>query len=188
MKKYLAVVFLSVCCIAVSCKKESIKGGGSVITESRQVADFSKISVSGSTNIFISQGASFDVKVKAYENIVPYLETKVQNGTLLIAFKANSNVSNDNSEVFITMPALNGVAVSGSGNINSTGKFPGSDDFTASISGSGNIILEEGATTNYQINISGSGSVKSFDMVSQQAVATIAGSGNAELSVLKDYF
>lgn len=186
MKKYFVFGLLSVCLLAASCKKDSIKGSGSIITEPRAVVDFYNISVSGSTNVFITQGTNFDVKVKAYENIVPYLETKVQNGTLFIGFKANSNVSNDNSEVHITMPSLNSVSVSGSGNITSTGSFLGSGNFKATISGSGNIVLEGGTANNYQINISGSGSVKSFGMVSKQAVVSLTGSGNAELTVLQD--
>lgn len=186
MKKYFVFGLLSVCLLAASCKKDSIKGSGSIITEPRAVVDFYNISVSGSTNVFITQGTNFDVKVKAYENIVPYLETKVQNGTLFIGFKANSNVSNDNSEVHITMPSLNSVSVSGSGNITSTGSFLGSGNFKATIAGSGNIVLEGGTANNYQINISGSGSLKSFGMVSKQAVVSLTGSGNAELTVLQD--
>ena len=186
MKKYFVLGLLSVCLFMVSCKKDSVKGSGSIITEPRAVVDFFNVSVSGSTNIFITQGNNFDVKVKAYENIIPYLETKVQDGTLFVGFKSNSNISNDNSEVYITMPSLNSLALSGSGNISSKGTFLGSGNFKATISGSGNIVIEGGTANNYQINISGSGSVKSFGMISKQAVISIIGSGNAELTVLQD--
>ena len=186
MKKYFVLGMLPVCLFLVSCKKDSVKGSGSIITEPRAVVDFFNVSVSGSTNIFITQGNNFDVKVKAYENIIPYLETKVQDGTLFVGFKSNSNISNDNSEVYITMPSLNSLALSGSGNISSKGTFLGSGNFKATISGSGNIVIEGGTANNYQINISGSGSVKSFGMISKQAVVSIKGSGNAELTVLQD--
>ncbi|MEO6134504.1 MAG: head GIN domain-containing protein [Ginsengibacter sp.] len=186
MKNYFVLGMVSICLLMVSCNKDSVKGSGSIITEPRSVVDFYNVSVSGSTNVFITQGNSFDVKVKAYENIIPFMETKVQDGTLFIGFKSNANVSNDNSEVYITMPSLNSLAVSGSGNIDSKGSFLGSGNFKSTISGSGNIVIQGATANNYQINISGSGSVKSFGMVSKQAVVSIIGSGNAELTVLQD--
>ena len=180
------VMMLMISLALVSCKKEKINGSGEVITETRTVNEYYNVSVNGSTDVFITKGNNFEVKVKAYENIIPHLETKVQNGTLLIGFKANSNVGNDNSEVYITMPNLNSVAVSGSSNVKSTGTFSGSGNFKATISGSGNIDLQAGAATNYKISISGSGSVRSFGFICEQAEVDIAGSGNAELTVTKN--
>ncbi|MEO5648414.1 MAG: head GIN domain-containing protein [Ginsengibacter sp.] len=184
MKRYF---FMLMALMALaSCKKDRVSGSGEIITETRNVANFYNVSVSGSSNVFITRGDNFEVKVKAYENIIPYLETKIQDGTLLIAFKDNSNVSNDNSEIFITMPSLNSVATSGSGNITSAGEFLGSGNFKASVSGLGNISLGSGTAGNFQINISGSGNVKSFGLKAQQTVVNIEGSGNAEVTVLQN--
>ena len=164
-----------------SCKKDKIDGGGTIMTEPRKVENFYNVSVSGSTNVFITYGDAFDVKVKAYENIIPILETKVQNGTLLIGL--TKNVSNDNSEVYITMPALSSVTTNGSGNIDTKGSFLGMDYFSATTAGTGVITIEKGSALNYKISIAGSGDVKSFGFVTDQATVTISGSGDAELSV-----
>lgn len=180
MKKLL-FLFVSITAILISCKKEKVEGGGAIITESRNVENFYNVSVAGSPNVFIISGAAFDVKVKAYENIIPILETKVQNGTLLIGLK--KNVSNDNSEIYITMPALSAVTTDGSGNIDTKGNFLGMDYFSATTSGSGMITIEKGSAKNYKISIAGSGDVKSFGFVSEQATVSITGSGDAELSV-----
>ena len=173
MKKYLFLILISISSFLISCKKEK--------TEPRNVENFYNVSVSGSTNVFITYGSSFDVKVKAYENIISILETNVQNGTLLIGLK--KNVRNDNSEVYITMPALSSVITNGSGNIITKGSFLGMDYFTATTAGSGLINIEKGSAKNYKISIAGSGDVKSFGFVTEQATVTISGSGNAELSV-----
>jgi carbon monoxide dehydrogenase subunit G len=184
MKKYLfyAIVMTAM----VSCQKERVTGSGSVSTEQRNVSGFSSVNVSGSSNVFITEGSAFDVKVKAYSNLIPYLETKFQNGTLLIAYKSNSNVRNDNSEVYITMPALTGLTTSGSGNISCAGDFSGIDNLNASVSGSGNISIENGDANNFKITISGSGDVKSFGLSAKQADVNISGSGNVELTVLEN--
>ena len=181
MKKYLFIAILLV--VFTSCKKERITGDGTITTEQRNVSDFSNVYVSGSSNVYITQGNNFDVKVKAYSNLLPYLETKTQNGILTVAYRSNSNVQNDNSEVYITMPSVTGLSTSGSGNINSTGNFVAVDHFNASVSGSGNIIMEGGLANNFKVQISGSGDVKSFGFSVLQADVSIDGSGNAEVRV-----
>lgn len=181
MKKYLFLILIIITSLFISCKKEKVDGGGAIITEPRNVDNFYNVSVSGSTNVFITYGGAFDVKVKAYENIISTLETKVQNGTLLIRFI--TNVNNDNSEVYITMPALSSVTTNGSGNIDTKGSFLGMDYFSASTSGTGIISIEKGSAKNYKITITGSGNVKSFGFITNQATVSISGSGDAELSV-----
>jgi len=184
MKRYFLYVIVIIA--MVSCQKERVTGSGPVSTEQRNVSGFSSVNVSGSSNVFITQGSAFDVKVKAYSNLIPYLETKVQNGTLLIAYKSNSNVRNDNSEVYITMPALSELTTNGSGNINSTGDFSGIDNLNASVSGSGNISIESGVANNFKITISGSGDVKSFGLSAKQADVSISGSGDVQVTVLEN--
>lgn len=184
MKKalFLGLIFSVV---LVSCKKDKIKGEGEIITEERNVNNFYSVEASGSSEVYITQGSVFEVKVKGYENIVPYLETKVENGILYIRFKSNSNIGNDNSEVYITMPALQAITTNGSGNIIAKGNFLGMEYFNATTRGSGNISVEKGKSMNYKIVIAGSGDVKSFGLETQQAIVDISGSGDAELTVSK---
>lgn len=182
MKKSILLV-MTIPVLLFSCKKEKVEGGGTVITEPRNVENFYNVNVSGSTNVYITYGSSFDVKVKAYENIISSLETKVQNGTLLIGFK--KNVRNDNSEVYVTMPALLSVTTNGSGNIDTKGNFLGMDYFSANTSGSGVISIEKGSAKNYKVSIDGSGDVKSFGFLTEQTIITASGSGDAELTVTK---
>ena len=184
MKKYSLLILLTTTVLIFSCKKDKIEGGGTVITETRNVENFYNVSVSSATNVFITYGVAFDVKVKAYQNIISTLETKVQNGTLMIAFK--NNVRNDNSEVYITMPALLSVSTNGSGNIDTKGNFLGMEYFSASTSGTGMISIEKGSAKNYKVSISGSGDVKSFGFLTEQATITASGSGDAELLVTKN--
>ena len=131
MKKF--ILFIAIAGL-ISCSKDKISGNGPVTTETRTVPGFTNVSVSGSSNVFITAGAVSEVKIKAYSNLLPYLETKVENGTLLIAYKSNSNVTNDNSEVYITLPELSGLSTRGSGNISGVGSFPLTDNFMDSIS------------------------------------------------------
>jgi hypothetical protein len=100
-----------------SCSKEHIKGNGTTVTETRTVSGFSKIDASGSSKVYITQGAVFKVEVKGYSNLLPYYETKQVNNTLQLGYKQDVNVKNDNIEVYVTLPALTGLELEGSGDI-----------------------------------------------------------------------
>ncbi len=182
MKNILIAVF-SCSILVISFSKEKITGSGSVITEQRNVANFYSVKVSGSSKVYITQGTTFRVTAKAYANILPVLQTRVENGVLIIDYKNNSNISNDNSEIDITMPVLSGLEVSGNGSISTLGSFMNINNFAVSLSGSGSINVNNATPLNYIVIISGSGSVNSFGVVSQDAVVNIGGSGNASLSL-----
>ena len=62
----------------------TIKGNGKVVDEQRTVDKFDKIKVSRAMNVYISQGDEQKVVVKADENILEVISTKVENGVLKI--------------------------------------------------------------------------------------------------------
>ncbi len=182
MKRGLSIVVISATLSLLSCSKERISGNGSTITETRAINNFTAITASGSTNVYINQGVAFKVEVKGYSNLLPYYETKLVNNTLQLGYKQNVNVKNDNTEVFITLPVLNGLSLFGSGNITTSGAFGGNTDFTANIAGSGNINFSSGTTQNFTSKIEGSGNIYALNLVADKADATISGSGNTEIT------
>jgi Putative auto-transporter adhesin, head GIN domain len=182
MKRGLSIAAISAMLSLVSCSKERISGNGSTITETRNVSGFTAIAASGSTNVYITQGAAFKVEIKGYSNLLPYYETGLVNNTLQVGYKQNVNIKNDNTEVFITLPVLNSLSLSGSGSIRTTGAFYGNTDFNATVSGSGNIHFSSGATQNFYSKVDGSGSIYMLNMVADKADATISGSGKTEIT------
>lgn len=176
-----AVAALTV--LVSSCKKDLITGSGEIKTEQRTLENFTNVSTEGSSKVHIVKGNVFEVKVKAYTNLLPYLETIVQNGKLSIRYKNTSSVRNDNSEIFITMPALTALSSYGSGDIDADGEFNGATDFNAEIRGSANISIAHGAAQKLVLQSSGSGNFKSFGLTAQHADIFISGSGNAEITV-----
>lgn len=164
-----------------SCKKESIKGSGAIITETRDAKDFYKVSLWGSSQVYVVKGNAFKVEVKAYEILVPVLQTKVVNGTLQIRYDNDVNVNNDNAQIYITMPALVGLESYGSGKMHSTGDFLGMENFSAKISGSGEITIDDGSAKNFQAELSGSGNLNAYEFECQSVSVMINGSGNAKV-------
>lgn len=182
MKRGSSIVIISVILSFFSCTKELISGNGTANTEIRNISNFTAISASGSTNVYISHGAAFKVEVKGCTNLLPYYETRLVNHTLHVGYSPNVNVKNDNTEVFITLPVLNGLALSGSGSITTTGAFNGNTDFNATVSGSGTIHFSTGTAQNFYSKVDGSGSIYMLNMVTVNADATISGSGVTEIT------
>lgn len=183
MKKIIFMIVVTAMAGFISCSKDHISGNGAVVTEQRATGNFSKVNASGSTDVQITQGATLKVEVRGYSNLLPYYETKLESGTLKLGFRSGVNIRNDNTEVFITMPVLEGLQLAGSGNMSTAGNFFGNANFEAKIDGSGNITIAHGATQNFSSFIAGSGSIYAFGMVAATAETNTKGSGNTEITV-----
>ncbi|MBK7882984.1 MAG: DUF2807 domain-containing protein [Chitinophagaceae bacterium] len=181
MKK-MFIIILGFAGIFIGCNKERVTGSGAILTEQRGLNGFNTIYISGSTNVYVTKGLNYKVEVKGYENLLPYFEAEIDNNTLQLGYKNNVNVKNDNVEVFVTLPELKGLSLSGSGNITTTGNFEGNSSFQTNISGSGNIKFSEGTTKNYTSSITGSGNIKAFGLAAEHADISISGSGNNEVN------
>lgn len=182
MKNVLSAMLLMMILVLTSCTKDRITGGGTITTENRNVKNFTKVSIAGSTNVTIIKGQAFEVKVKGYSNLLPYFDTKVINGTLEMGFKEHVNVNRDNTEVSVTLPALDGLSVAGSADMISTGDFININMFETTIAGSGSITIQHGSAVNFSASIIGSGDINAFSFTADNASVSISGSGDTRIT------
>jgi len=183
-----------------SCEK--IVGTGPVVTELRNASNFTGVSSEFSGKVNIHTGNSFKVEATAQQNILDVLHTDVINGVLHIDFADNVNIrTHQDVMVSITMPLLDYLRLSGSGNVDVVGTVAaGSFDtqlsgsgiisiqdlqvngtLDARISGSGNMYIYNGSTTHEKLQVSGSGSINFSNLAASTAEAVISGSGNIKL-------
>lgn len=203
----LAVPGLAASIVAPSAHAASITGSGRVITETRTVGDFVAVGNSGSTDVELRQGPTTLVQVQGDDNIVPLIETVVENGrdgpTLQIRARRNSSYSTRSTlKVLVTTPRLVAVGNSGSGDIrmeafntpslkvalSGSGNlaFSGlqTEDLSIGISGSAD-VRGAGRATKTAVSISGSGDVKLADLRADEVRVGIAGSGDAEVNATR---
>ncbi len=201
MKKLLFVLPVAVLLLA-SCRYmggKRIRGNGVVGKEQRSVTGFTGVETHGSIDLFVTQGA-FKIEVEADQNILPYIETNVENGRLMVHFRDGIWLSNyHEARVYITAPVLHDFEVHGSGNISSGGKIADSSGMTTRISGSGDISLDinaptintethgsgnttlAGETKDLSSLISGSGNVKAGDLKAENVKVSVHGSGDTDV-------
>jgi hypothetical protein len=195
----LSLVLLLVSCDGIGGGND--RGSGNVISEEREVSGFDKVLVSGSGVAEIIQGESESLIVEAEDNIMPFVESEVENGVLVLGQRANLNLLPTKPVKYtITMVDIAGLEVSGSGAINAeqidgtivafgisgsgeinVAELDG-DSAEVKISGSGNAAIS-GDVADQVVEISGSGDYRAGDLRSATAVVTIGGSGDATVWV-----
>ncbi len=199
---FLVAVLLSASTQAQSWwNNKKVKGNGNVVTETRSTSDYDGVSVGGSFDVILVNGTEGKLTLEGEENILPYIETEVDGGTLKIKYKKNTNVRTTR-KLTITVPVkqIDQVSLGGSGKIVSQGNLKSdsfrvnlggsgkielnldADKVSASIGGSGDIVLT-GTTQNFKCSIAGSGSIKAYELKAQELNANIAGSGSIRTTV-----
>lgn len=169
----------------VSCNKEKISGSGPITTESRNLRNFHNVRLDGNSKLFIIGGTDFKVEIKGYENIIPKLKTFVEDGTLKIGFDKNVTISNDNTEIHVTMPALVNVNTFGNGDVGITGTFIGMENLALQKEGLGKIDVQNTTTRNFNLTLIGNIDFSGFGLSAENAIVKITGNGDAELNATK---
>ncbi|MCO6496629.1 MAG: DUF2807 domain-containing protein [Chitinophagaceae bacterium] len=166
-----------------SCKKDLIIGSGAIITEIRDVSDFYNIAAYANTEVKINYGTAYKVEVKGYESLVPYLNTNLENGTLVIRFNKNVNVKDDDIEIWVTLPQLKNISVYENGEAELQSAFPNMDNLKVLSSDRAEIDLKAGSANLLKAELSGSGKISGFGLSAKKVQAQMTGSGKIEVSV-----
>jgi len=141
------------------------------------------ISINSAANIHITHGGNHSVVIKGSDNLIKHFNTTIVNGELKLAFQ-KGNVTSDDLEIRITMPALESITTSGSGDIKILGNFDDQHSLTTRVSGSGDIKVEGSMRTNFlKSYVSGSGTTDLSSIWTNIAEVEIPGSGSIKVNV-----
>lgn len=166
-----------------SCEK--ITGEGPTRTEMRDRRGFSEVDMRVGGTIYIKKDSEYKLEVTAQQNILENLETNIVGNKLVLKFKDGVRVkSHEDIVIRISSPEVDGVRLSGSGNVYVTGALD-QTNFWTEVSGSGNLNIESLAVTNLDARISGSGNIKVESGSVLEETLKIAGSGSMELTNVK---
>jgi hypothetical protein len=200
------MVLLSLGCFVLSSCTTNVLNG-QTFKESRDLPEFNAVVLAFSGDVFIKQGSPQKVEIEADKGSMEIIETKVDNSRLLLKCR-NGNWRNlGKVNVYITMPKISSLSVSGSGDmkcessvqtnginleVSGSGSVSvpklESPEVSAVITGSGDITLagSNNAQSNLEVTITGSGSFKAEELPVDKAHVNITGSGSARIHVLKE--
>jgi hypothetical protein len=185
-KRCLSVLLLAVLLTATACSTRMITGSGNLVTEARQVSGFDRIDLSGSGTVIVTQGAGETLTIETDDNILEYVLSNVENGTLKLGFKSGINIMDTTRLVFnVGVDDLTSLGLSGSGSIE-VDKLE-TDHLDVDVSGSGNVQISELIAGRVKLYISGSGiidltgdvPVQDVSVGGESVTVSVSGSGNA---------
>ncbi len=174
-----------------------VRGTGEIKTETREFPPFDEIDFGGKGQIALITGDKYEVRVEAYENLLPLLQTEVRDGRLKLKFKKRVR-SKKPIRFYITAPVYKALDMSGSIEIKSAGVLV-TDELDLEFSGASEGILEvktkelrttlsgasemkfSGTTDFHKISISGAGEIKALDLKSKNIELRISGAGDAKV-------
>ncbi|MBK8567209.1 MAG: DUF2807 domain-containing protein [Saprospiraceae bacterium] len=177
-----------------------IAGEGPSVTKTLDIANFDGLKLAIAADVYIKQGGTQSVKIEAQQNIIDNLRKEVKDGKWKIGFDKNVR-KHETIKIWVVVPSIDELSVSGSGSIVGEGKFSNLGDLALAISGSGNVKLDadsknltvtisgsgdmvlKGSTGETTMAISGSGNIAAFDLNSLTCTVKISGSGDSSVNV-----
>lgn len=183
-------------------KSETVQGSGRVQRQARDVAHFDGVAMSLPGNVEVKSGNSREgLTIETDDNLLPLIETVVEDGTLKIRAKKNTNLRTRNLKIVVQARDVDRLVLAGSGNIDADVVHGGRVKFDVggsgsikvrklegesvniALGGSGDLKALDGGVRSMSISIGGSGTVDLAHVRTENASVTVAGSGDATLWV-----
>lgn len=183
MKKIRTILSTAVLMFLISsCSKEVISGSGPVVSQQRNISNFTGIDLSLNATVNYSEGSSFSVQLNGQQNILDAIVTELNDGYLVIRVPLDTKfISYSPITINITAPAVSNFNLSGNGTIQSSDTVH-LQNGDLNISGSGNISLTTAISNDIDARVSGSGKVYIANGSSSTVTTNISGSGNIDMS------
>jgi hypothetical protein len=172
------VVAISLGCVRWD-NKDQIQGSGVARTEQRDVEKFEELSLMGGMDAVVTIGDQQSVTIEADDNVLPIIETKVEDGKLIVVPTENYRAKTP-VKLTITVRQLKGVAINGSGDVDVNG-LNGASSFAVAINGSGDVTAK-GTADAVSVAVRGSGDVKLQDLQAKNGKVAVAGSGDVTVN------
>lgn len=211
--KHLFFILLLAAVLAISCRSpisihlgggKEIQPSGVIVSEERDVGDFTGIDMRSFGTLILSQGDTESVIIKGSDNVVPVIQTSVRNGILVIQNDEDIRITGVNEYKVLTytivVKDLSSLTISGAADVeigslttpelkvemNGAGQVTldslTSDSLDITLSGVGNVTVS-GEVSTARIDIPGAGSINAADLQIQTADVNISGIGSATVWV-----
>ena len=160
---------------------KTVRGSGDVVTEEREVSGFTAVSLQGVGQLEIDQTGTESLSITADDNLLPYIETRVQGGKLIISIKEGTVFNNVTELTYhVTAEAIDSVELDGAGSIEVS--HLDTDDWQVNLDGTGN-ITSSGQANKQTVEINGAGAYTADELASQETTIRHNGAGTAVVQV-----
>ncbi|MBR3551514.1 MAG: DUF2807 domain-containing protein [Bacteroidales bacterium] len=163
----------------------TIVGSGPMVKQERKLEAFNTVNNPSTFDITITRSSDYRAVVTADGNLIDYILTEVENGTLTVSIKSGISYSNAHVTITIFTPHLNEVVMKGTGNV--TALSVKEDSFTATCKGTGSFKCDcLLVTKDLILQNSGTGNMDVSYMCQNTVIIKNSGTGNISLSMLQN--
>jgi hypothetical protein len=158
-----------------------VRGSGIEKTETREVAAFEEIELRGAGTMDVVVGSSDPLTITTDDNLLPLIDTRVEDGLLVIAPSESINPQTP-PVISLGAPRLVRIRVSGAATLNVIDVRGG--EFTVDVSGAARVVAK-GQVETFTLELSGAGEVDATELAAQRVVANLSGVGGADVHAVK---
>jgi hypothetical protein len=169
---------------AWSIGSDTVQGSGNIGKQACQVAHFSGLAVDVPGKVELHVGTTEGVSIEADDNILPLVETVVENDTLHIRpVRENLNLHPRTLRVTVNARQVDHLSLAGSGSVRADAlRGP---KLKVALGGSGSIVAGTIDGDELAVRVAGSGSMSAGAGAVRKVSVSVAGSGNVDLGKVK---
>ena len=136
---------------------------GGLVTQTKDITDFTRVEVSAIYQVSITQASSFSISTSADKDLVDYIAVSKEGDILKIYLNPRHPFTDftsgaRNLKATITMPALSGLTLSGAAKATVSG-FKSSEDFSLNVSGASSVTIDKVEVGNTVLKAAGASKV-----------------------------
>lgn len=179
MKTQLSFTVTSTILLLLSaCGMGVVPGSGEIVTEKRDVRNYSRVVFSAPGELTIEQNGQEGLVIEADDNLLQYIKTNVQGDVLYISVEPNviNLYPSQTIRYSLDVDTLTHVTLNGSGEIHAGNLVASNLDFD--LNGSGNIFVAALKTQATKLDLDGSGEYRLDSLMTGQLTALLNGSGD----------
>lgn len=167
-----------------ACASETSQGEGPLKQEERTLGAFEALRVNQSYIVEIEWGKPQKLVVEADESLLPLIETKLENKTLIIQNKTGKVLSSNNPiKIALSVPLLQQVHAKGASRLVFTGLT--GDKLALDLEGGHQVRMVGGVLQNLQIKANGGAQLESLMLQAQNVDIQLNGGASARLRAEK---
>jgi len=199
------LLFIATICFFTfsSCKyinQERVRGNGNVKKEMRATGHFNGVAVRGALDLVVVTDSSNKVEIEADENLMEYIETRVDGNILEVNVKAGYNLDATKSiKVYASAPIFEKLDASGACSIKSENELNSNSGLVVRLSGASGANLQArsplvdvgvsgashatlmGQTKDLRLDASGSSRISAYELLTENADVDVSGASHAEV-------
>lgn len=185
MRKITLLLILITALVLVACDQMIIEGSGKVVEESREVLPADVIDVCCGMELYLTQDELPSLRIEAEDNLIGDIVDDHSGSTLTLEYQDSPTKIHRPTipvKVFVTMPDIQGVTVSGGGRFEA--EQIDSQKLAVNLSGGSQGRIDSASATDLTVDVSGGGRFISDNLEADKAKFDLSGGSEAEVDAL----